>query len=174
MHTCTHTPTRTHPHTQFNHKRYCLGSYAVEADAAAARDVVATVLGSPLNINKPRKITGQRSKGADQAVADAVKAANALVLSNSFTFGSFWQRSLQNPNYNPITSPAGGTGDGGHETDGVDDNKRAKAQASSKGKEDAAAAASSKKRAPPAGRGANASKLAKKKTSAPVCQVRTE
>ena len=96
------------------------------------------------------------------------------MLGNSFTFGSFWQRSLQNPNYNPITSPAGGTGDGGHETDGVDDNKRAKAQASSKGKEDAAAAASSKKRAPPAGRGANASKLAKKKTSAPVCQVRTK
>ena len=74
MHTCTHTPTRTHPHTQFKHKRYPLGYYAVEADAAAARDVVAKVLGSPLNFKKPRKITGQRSKGADQAVADAVKA----------------------------------------------------------------------------------------------------
>ena len=170
--TLAHPHTRTH--TQVKHKIYGLGTYAVEADAAAARDVVATVLGSPLNIKKPRKITGQRSKGADQAVADAVKAANALVLGNSFTVGGVWQRSLQNPNYNPITSPAGGTGDGGHETDGVVDNKRAKAQASSKGKEDAAAAASSKKRAPPAGRGANASKLAKKKTSAPVCQVRTK
>ena len=174
MHTCTYTPTRTHPHTQLNQKQYHLGHYAVEADAAAARDVVATVLGSPLNIKKPRKITGQRTKRADQAVADAVKAANAFMLGNSFTFGSFWQRSLQNPNYNPITSPAGGTGHGGHETDGVDDNKRAKAQASSKGKEDAAAAASSKKRAPPAGRGANASKPAKEKTSAPVCQVRSD
>ena len=89
MHTCTHTPTRTHPHTQFNHKRYCLGSYAVEADAAAARDVVATVLGSPLNFKKPRKITGQRTVGADHAVADAVKAANDFVLGISMTFGVF-------------------------------------------------------------------------------------
>ena len=87
MHTCTHTPTRTHPHTQFNHKRYCLGSYAVEADAAAARDVVAKVLGSRLNFTKPRKVTGQRSEGADQAVADAVKAANACVLGNSMAVG---------------------------------------------------------------------------------------
>ena len=91
MHTYTHTPTRTHPHTQFNHQRYPLGYYAVEADAAAARDVVAKVLGSPLNIKKPRKITGQRSKGADQAVADAVKAANAFVIGTSTTFGVFWQ-----------------------------------------------------------------------------------
>ena len=86
MHTCTHTPTRTHPHTQINHKHYGLGLYAVEADAAAARDVVARVLGYPLNFKKTRKITGQRSKGADQAVADAVKAANAFVLGNSTTF----------------------------------------------------------------------------------------
>ena len=28
----------------------------------------------------PREITGQRTKGADQAAADAVKAANALML----------------------------------------------------------------------------------------------
>ena len=83
MHTCTHTPTRTHPHTQFNQKLWHLGSYAVEANAAAARDVVAKVLGFPLNFKKPRKITGQRTKGADQRVADAVKAANAFLLGNS-------------------------------------------------------------------------------------------
>ena len=87
--TLAHPHTRTH--TQVKHKLYGLGTYAVEADAAAARDVVAKVLGSPLNIKKPRKITGQRSKGADQAVADAVKAANAFVIGTSTTFGVFWQ-----------------------------------------------------------------------------------
>ena len=56
------------------------GSYKAEEDAAAARDVVAKILGYPLNFKKPRKIQGQRSKGADQAVLDAVNAANAFVL----------------------------------------------------------------------------------------------
>ena len=81
----------THPHTrahtQVKHRQYYLGTYAVEADAAAARDVVARVLGYPLNFKKTRKITGQRSAGADQAVADAVKAANACVLGNSMAVG---------------------------------------------------------------------------------------
>ena len=109
MHTCTHTPTRTHPHTQFNQKQYHLGNYAFEADAAAARDVVATVLGHRLNFKKPRKITGQRAMGAEQAVADAVKAANALMLGNSFTVGGVWQPSHQNriltttPHHAPTT-----------------------------------------------------------------------
>ena len=80
-----HPHTRTH--TQVKHKKYYLGTYAVEADAAAARDVVARVLGYPLNFKKTRKITGQRSEGADQAVADAVKAANACVLGNSMAVG---------------------------------------------------------------------------------------
>ena len=75
---CAHAQTRTH--TQINHKTYFLGHYAVEADAAAARDLVAKVLGYPLNFKKPRKITGQRSKGAERRVADTVKAANAFVL----------------------------------------------------------------------------------------------
>ena len=79
----THTPTPT----QVKHKQYCLGTYAVEADAAAARDVVARVLGYPLNFKKTRKITGQRSKSADKLVADAVKAANACVLGNSMAVG---------------------------------------------------------------------------------------
>ena len=82
-----HTHTHTHTHSQINHKKWHLGSYAVEADAAAARDVVAKVLGSRLNFTKPRKVTGQRSKGADQAVADAVKAANAFLLGDSMAFG---------------------------------------------------------------------------------------
>ena len=56
------------------------GSYKAEEDAAAARDVVAKILGHSLNFKKLRKIQGQRSKGADQEVLDAVKAANAYVL----------------------------------------------------------------------------------------------
>ena len=88
-HARTHTPTctRTPARAQFNHKKYCLGTYAVEADAAAARDVVAKVLGYPLNFKKTRKITGQRSKSADKLVADVVKAANACVLGNSMAVG---------------------------------------------------------------------------------------
>ena len=89
-HTLTSTRYSTHT-TQLKQKKYILGYYAVEADAAAARDTVAKVLGYPLNFKKPREITGQRSKGADQAVADAVKAANAFVIGTSTTFGVFWQ-----------------------------------------------------------------------------------
>ena len=66
--------------TQINYKSWYLGSYEVEADAAAARDMVARILGLRLNFERPREITGQRSKGADRLVADAVKAANALML----------------------------------------------------------------------------------------------
>ena len=75
--------THTHAHPQINYKQYALGQYAVEADAAAARDVVAKVLGYRLNFKKPREISGQSSEGADKAVADAVKAANAFVIGNS-------------------------------------------------------------------------------------------
>ena len=64
---------------QFNQKEYYLGQYAVEADAAAAREVVAKVLGSRLNFKEPQEITGQRSDRADELVADAVKAAKAFV-----------------------------------------------------------------------------------------------
>ena len=77
--TCTRTP--MHAHTQFNQKQWNLGQYAVEEDAAAARDIVAKVLGHPLNFKKPRKITGRKSKGSEGRLADAVKAANALMLS---------------------------------------------------------------------------------------------
>ena len=83
---CAYPRASAHTHTQFNHKKYGLRRYAVEADAAMARDVVARVLGFPLNFENPREITGQRSKGADQALADAVKAANAFVLGNSMNF----------------------------------------------------------------------------------------
>ena len=60
--------------------KWSLGNYKVEAAAAAARDMIARILGLPLNFEKPREITGQRSESADQTVADAVKAANALML----------------------------------------------------------------------------------------------
>ena len=88
-HACPHTHPRTHIHTrpQFNCKTRCLGFYEVEEDAAAARDAVANVLGRSLNFQTPRKVMGQRSEGSDQAVADAVKAANGLVLGNLVTFG---------------------------------------------------------------------------------------
>ena len=85
--TLRHTHTRVCTHPQIKCKQYALGHYAMEVDAAAARDVVAKVLGSRLNFTTPRKITGQRSEGADQAVADAVKAANTFVLGNSMMFG---------------------------------------------------------------------------------------
>ena len=88
---------------QLNQKQLHLGSYAVEADAAAARDVVAKVLAYPLNFNEPREITGQRSKGADQAVADAVKAANAFLLGDSLKcFLGSKQVTNQNPEYHYI------------------------------------------------------------------------
>ena len=56
----------------------------------------------------------------------------------------------------PQPVQAKGTGDGGHEGDEVDGNKRAKARASSKEKRKAA------------------KKKKKKKTSAPACQVRSD
>jgi len=94
-----HTHTHTHAQPQINCKHYSLGRYAVEADAAAARDVVAKILGYPLNFTKPRKITGQRSKGADQALAGAVKAANAIVLGNSRKF-FFPSKQVTKPRHN--------------------------------------------------------------------------
>ena len=130
--------------------------------------MVAKVLGHRLNFKKPRKITGQRSKGADQAVAGAVKAANSFLLGNSTS-------SYQTPNYNftmPPMKPAEGTGDGGHQADEVHGNK---ARAPSKRKKDAAGPASSKKRAAAAPAGANTSKAAKKnKTDTSARQVRRE
>ena len=108
---CTNARARAHTHrhilTQINGKLCLLGHYAVEADAAAARDVVAKVLAYPLNFNEPREITGQRSKGADQAVADAVKAANAFLLGDSFFFclGGSKQVTNQNPEYHHTMSP---------------------------------------------------------------------
>ena len=79
--TCAHKYTHTHMlDTQINYKTWKLGNYEVEADAAAARDMVARILGLRLNFERPREITGQRSEGADRVVADAVKAANALML----------------------------------------------------------------------------------------------
>ena len=80
-------------HTQRGSQQvWNLGRYADEADAAAARDVVAKVLGYHLNFPEGRAVTGQRSKDAEQAVADAVRAAYALVLGNLTTLRSFLLR----------------------------------------------------------------------------------
>ena len=158
---------------QINHKNYGLGGYAVEADAAAARDAVAKVLGYPLNFKTPRKITGQNSKGADQALTNAVEVAEALVLGNPMTVVFFGRQASKILTNMPRQPQAEGTGDGACETEGIDDNTRAKARAPSKGKKDAADPQVSKKRAAPTS--ANTSNAAKKsKTSAPACQVRCD
>ena len=86
--------------------------------------MVAKVLGHRLNFKKTRKITGQRSKSADKLVADAIKAANALVLGNSMTFicvGKQVTKILTKTM--PQRPPAEGTGDGGHETDDVQEDE---------------------------------------------------
>ena len=74
---------------QMSGKSLPLGWYNVEEDAAAARDMVAKVLGFHLNFEIPRKITGQRSETADQRVADAIEEAKAFMLGNTMTW-TFW------------------------------------------------------------------------------------
>ena len=60
---------------------YRLGTYDDEADAARAFDRVASVLGRPLNFleENESEIVGPRTEGADQAVAEAVKAAEIFM-----------------------------------------------------------------------------------------------
>ena len=60
---------------------YYLGSYDDEADAARAFDRVASVLGRTLNFpeGNESEIIGPRSEGADQAVAEAVQAAETFM-----------------------------------------------------------------------------------------------
>jgi len=60
---------------------YSLGTYDDEADAARAFDRVASVLGRPLNLPEEdeSEIVGPRTEGADQAVAEAVKAAETFM-----------------------------------------------------------------------------------------------
>lgn len=70
---------------QVGGKQYSLGFYNIEADAAMARDTVASVLGRGLNLKQARRIVGERSVGADTLVADAVKAAKALELGTTYT-----------------------------------------------------------------------------------------
>ena len=87
---------------QLNKKAWYLGNYKVEADAAAARDVVARVLGLHLNFERPREITGQRTKGADKFVADAVKAANTFMLGTQPDFICLCPiHTSPNPEYTP-------------------------------------------------------------------------
>ena len=60
---------------------YYLGMYDDEADAARAFDRVASALGRPLNFPEEDEleIVGQSSEGADQAVTEAVKAAETFM-----------------------------------------------------------------------------------------------
>ena len=62
-------------------KKYHLGLYDDEADAARAFDRVASALGRLLNSPEEdeSEIIGPRSEGADQAVAEAVKAAGRFM-----------------------------------------------------------------------------------------------
>ena len=66
---------------QVHGEKYYLGTYDDEADAARAFDRVASVLGRPLNFpeGNESEIVGPRSEGADQAVAEAVKAAKTFL-----------------------------------------------------------------------------------------------
>ena len=67
--------------SQIGRKKYHLGTYDEEADAARAFDRVASALGRPLNFPEEdeSEIIGPRSEGADQAVAEAVKAAETFM-----------------------------------------------------------------------------------------------
>ena len=67
--------------SQIDGKKYYLGTYDDEADAARAFDRVASALGRPLNFPEEdeSEIIGPRSEGADQAVAEAVKAAETFM-----------------------------------------------------------------------------------------------
>ena len=67
--------------SQLDGKRYHLGLYDDEADAARAFDRVASALGRPLNFleEDESEIIGPRSESADQAVAEAVKAAETFM-----------------------------------------------------------------------------------------------
>ena len=67
---------------QFGQKDRKLGTYELEEDAARAYDKVARMLGRS-DLNFPNagglEIHGQRSEGADTAVAAAVEAARTFV-----------------------------------------------------------------------------------------------
>ena len=67
--------------SQIDGKMYHLGLYDDEADAARAFDRVASVLGRPLNFPEEdeSEIIGLSSEGADQAVAEAVQAAETFM-----------------------------------------------------------------------------------------------
>ena len=67
--------------SQIDGKDYHLGNYDDEADAARAFDRVASILGRPLNFleEDESEIIGRRSEGADQAVAEAVQAAETFM-----------------------------------------------------------------------------------------------
>ena len=65
---------------QIDGKGHCLGNYVYKADAAQAFDMVARVLGRPLNFPEDEsEIVGPRSEGADQAVATAMEAAKTFL-----------------------------------------------------------------------------------------------
>ena len=67
--------------SQINGKVWALGSYAADVDAARAWDLVASVLGRPLNfsVSEAVGIDGPRSVGSEQLVKDAIQAATTFV-----------------------------------------------------------------------------------------------
>ena len=66
---------------QIGRKNYRLGTYDDEADAARAFDRVARLLGRPLNLPEEdeSETIGPSSEGADQAVSEAIKAAETFL-----------------------------------------------------------------------------------------------
>ena len=67
--------------SQIDGKIHHLGTYDDEADAARAFDRVASALGRPQNFPEEdeSETIGPSSEGADQAVAEAVKAAETFM-----------------------------------------------------------------------------------------------
>ena len=67
--------------SQIDEKDYYLGTYDDEADVARAFDRVASVLSRPLNFPEEdeSEIVGWSSEVADQAVSEAIKAAETFM-----------------------------------------------------------------------------------------------
>ena len=82
--------------SQIDGKMYQLGTYDDEADTARAFDRVASVLCRPLNLleEDESEIIGPRSEGANQAVAQAVKAAETF-MGRAKPHGSKWRSQMK-------------------------------------------------------------------------------
>ena len=65
--------------SQFDGRNWKLGYYELEKDAARSFDKVASILGRRPIFSKGWTFVGERSKGADERVAEVVNAAKAFM-----------------------------------------------------------------------------------------------